>query len=389
MTRRRPIPSTRAIRTLAAGVVLAASGIAFAAPSVDRERHRDRAALDTLEGAPIPAEALASLEDWTHRDVLDAADGRVVVLGYVSTSEPMSWMTISQLQRLARNHPDAIVAAIHPSEGWGGVWDKALGGEISIPMARDAGDAFKNALHADDASDLYVIDRAGALRYADIESKSLENAIERLSAETPEQAVANARIEAEGGTPTVASSDTGERADAKAENTIPPAMYRRAVWPQHMPEQYLGARHNFQGRELPHEVGDNEQWIMNRRDLDGKVLLIDFWATWCGPCLKAAPTLKKLQNKHEGKLEVVGIGGSEPKQDFVNFLKRTPSNYAQMFDARKTLSGAIGVRGIPHVLVVSTDGVVRFQGNPLFDRFEDVVDQIVAADPMVSPPETP
>jgi len=383
---------TRSARVLPALAVLAATGVATAAgPSMDRERHRDRASLDALEGAPIPAEALASLKDWTHRGVLENTDGRVVVLGYVSTSDPMSWMTISKLQRVARNHPDIVVAAIHPSEGWGGVWDKVLDGEIGIPMTRDEGDAFKNAVHADDASDLYVIDRAGNLRYADLESKSLKDALELLTSETPEQAIANAQIEAGGGTATAGSSGsaTNGSASADSQSTIPPAMYRRADWPPHMPEQYISAKHNFQGREIPLEVGDNEQWVMNRRDLDGKVLLIDFWATWCGPCLRAAPTLKKLQEKHEGKLEVVGIGGSEPKQDFVNFLKRNPSNYAQMFDARKTLSSAIGVQGIPHVLIVSTDGVVRFQGNPLFDQFEQYVDKIVAEDPMVSPVEAP
>lgn len=386
MIRTRPNGGHAARRAFSVALALCVCvGSSLASPGMERERHRERAALDALERAPLPPGAIASLEDWTHKGVLEHTEGRVVVLAYVSTGDPKAWMTISKLQRVARNHPDAVVAAIHPSRGWEGVWDKAISGEITIPLARDAGDAFRAALYADDASDLYVIDRAGNLRYADLESRALQGALELLSGETPELAVRNAKIEAEGGTARPASDRVDPGTHAQGRDPIPPAMYRRAQWPPYMPKQYISAEHDFQGRELPFEVGEHEQWIMNRRELDGKVLLIDFWATWCGPCKKAAPTLMKLQDKHEGKLEVVGIGGSESKQDFVNYLKNHRYNYAQMFDARKTLSGAIGVRGIPHVLVVSTDGVVRFQGNPLFDEFEDYVDRIVAADPMVSP----
>ena len=74
----------------------------------------------------------------------------------------------------------------------------------------------------------------------------------------------------------------------------------------------------------------------------------------------------------------------EERSAFVNYLKKHEYNYAQMFDARQTLSNIVGVRGIPHVMIISTDGVVRWQGNPLNPNFSSIVGQVVRADPLVS-----
>jgi len=116
-----------------------------------------------------------------------------------------------------------------------------------------------------------------------------------------------------------------------------------------------------------------------------RVTVLDFWATWCGPCLRASPTLARLQKKHDGDLNVIAVGGqSESRSDVLSYLRKNEPEYAHVFDSDQTLAKKLRVRGIPHVVVVSTDGVVRWQGNPLNSSFADVVDAVVRADPLLA-----
>lgn len=107
---------------------------------------------------------------------------------------------------------------------------------------------------------------------------------------------------------------------------------------------------------------------VSSNDLKGKVLLIDFWATWCGPCKKAAPALQALHEKYGKKgLVVIGANTSERGPDGKNI--RTPDNaiayvkenrYTYMFtygnDDYKT---SLKVRGIPTMFIVDKQGIVR------------------------------
>ena len=363
-------------------MIASASGLALGAllmgvaPSVDHEMGADREKLSEIEGRPI-ADALGSLTDWSHRGVLDASntEGKVVVLALVSAGEPKSWMTISKLNRIQRDfeRQGIVIAAIHPDLGWEMMQEKVDAGRVAIPVARDEGGAFAQAMHTDDYPDLYVIDRAGNLRYADVDQRSLEDAISTLVKEDTELAMSNAQLQREG---------KAVVAPEPVAPTVTAADYKKAPWPSINGGQ-MSAK-NIQGQPLPHKVGVNEEWVDNERELEGKVLVLDFWATWCGPCIAAMPMLEDMQDSYEGRLEIVGIGGSEPKADFMKYVMKKDGNYAQMFDEKRTLSSALEIRGIPHVVVVSTDGVVRWQGNPHDPAFKTAVAETIAADPMLA-----
>ncbi|RYG79997.1 TlpA family protein disulfide reductase, partial [bacterium] len=96
-------------------------------------------------------------------------------------------------------------------------------------------------------------------------------------------------------------------------------------------------------------------------DLAGKVVLIDFWATWCGPCRRALPDLDRYAKKFAKDLVVVGVS-AEPKDDLLAFLKKTKVRYPVTSEPTKAMATELGIGGIPHVLVISPDGVVRWQG---------------------------
>ena len=148
------------------------------------------------------------------------------------------------------------------------------------------------------------------------------------------------------------------------------------------PPKNLYADNDFRGKQAPKL--EFEEWLSDKPDLKGKTLLIDFWATWCAPCRKLIPELEQWQEKFKGDLVVVGLTG-EPKKTVEDFtdLRGASVKYAMARDGHNRTNKEIGINGIPHVLIISSDGVVRWQGYPLDENdtlTEAKVKQIIDTD---------
>ena len=117
-------------------------------------------------------------------------------------------------------------------------------------------------------------------------------------------------------------------------------------------------------------------------DLKGKVVVIDFWATWCGPCLTSFPQVRELTSHYEG-LDVVVVGvtsiqgfvanlGSsridtkdDPKREMElmrDFIKAKNMTWPVVFSEQPVFNEAYGVSGIPHMAIIAPDGTVRHNG---------------------------
>ena len=91
----------------------------------------------------------------------------------------------------------------------------------------------------------------------------------------------------------------------------------------------------------------------------GKVLVVTFWASWCGPCMKELPMLESIQ-KAAGKthLQVVAIN-TEDRESFRKIARALSTLNLQItYDYGKKSSDAYGVNGIPHMLIIGRDGKV-------------------------------
>jgi thiol-disulfide isomerase/thioredoxin len=153
-----------------------------------------------------------------------------------------------------------------------------------------------------------------------------------------------------------------------------------ADFPAYVKEKTLYAKNDFRGKKAPEFYV--QQWL-NRTGVDtkGKVVLIDFWATWCGPCRALIPELNEFNKKFGDKLVVIGVS-DEPAETVQKFMKDTPMDYAVAIDTSKKMSKEIGVQGIPHCIVMSPDGIVRWQGFPGSDEDKltaQVIKQIIVA----------
>ena len=94
----------------------------------------------------------------------------------------------------------------------------------------------------------------------------------------------------------------------------------------------------------------------------GKVVLINFWATWCEPCREEMPSLQRLRESlPEKAFAVLAINVDEPDARVRRFLEETRLDLTVLLDPNKTVTRAWGVRVMPTTFVVGPDGRIRYR----------------------------
>lgn len=97
-------------------------------------------------------------------------------------------------------------------------------------------------------------------------------------------------------------------------------------------------------------------------DLQGKVVLIDFWATWCGPCREALPHVKAIAKKFEGQpITVLSVSLDTDEQKWKEFVAKNEMTWPQYFDHGFTgpVAKSFGVQAIPHTFTIDADGILQ------------------------------
>jgi thiol-disulfide isomerase/thioredoxin len=98
---------------------------------------------------------------------------------------------------------------------------------------------------------------------------------------------------------------------------------------------------------------------VNLKDLRGKVVVVDFWATWCGPCKEALPGLKRLVRKHAGDpFVLISISSDEDEEKWRAFIAEYAMTWPQLAD-RGIVAGAYNVNALPVYVVIDGEGIIR------------------------------
>ena len=95
-------------------------------------------------------------------------------------------------------------------------------------------------------------------------------------------------------------------------------------------------------------------------DMGGKVVLLDFWATWCGPCRESLPEIQRIAKKFADQpLVVISISSDKDVSAWKTFIQKNDMTWPQYRDADGALSRTYGVNAIPHYFSIDADGVLQ------------------------------
>ncbi|MDF1692900.1 MAG: TlpA disulfide reductase family protein [Zhongshania sp.] len=95
---------------------------------------------------------------------------------------------------------------------------------------------------------------------------------------------------------------------------------------------------------------------LNIADYQGKVVYVDFWASWCGPCRASFPFMNDLVKDYGDNLAVVTVNLDESREDADQFLTEFPANFAVIYDPDGGLAKQYGVRGMPNSFLFNQRG---------------------------------
>lgn len=123
-----------------------------------------------------------------------------------------------------------------------------------------------------------------------------------------------------------------------------------------------GASHALVGApapefELEEVAGGGEQSLAAH---SGKVVIVDFWATWCEPCKLSFPAYQKLVDQMNGELVVVGVSQDDDAKGIAAFRSETGAKFPLVWDEGKGVAKSYDPPSMPTAFIVDKSGIVRF-----------------------------
>ncbi|MFN0301956.1 MAG: TlpA family protein disulfide reductase [Burkholderiales bacterium] len=122
----------------------------------------------------------------------------------------------------------------------------------------------------------------------------------------------------------------------------------------------LGALATEVGKPAPEFQLPSDDKTIKLADYKGKVVYIDFWASWCGPCRQSFPWMNEMQTKYGAQgFTVLAINVDQKRADAQKFLAESPSKFTIAYDDKGVTPKAYAVKTMPTSMLIGTDGVVK------------------------------
>lgn len=378
-----------------------------------------REALDEMELAPFPVDAWAGLTNWTNGQPVSLAQakGSVVLVCTWSSFYPGSHKGLSVAQRMASKYADngLIVVGVHHKDRFADAQSVASKRRVSFPYAQDEGGNFREIMLVDQDPDFYVIDRAGQLRFADIETTSVEQAVRELVNETEEGASDLPSIlEKRSAAENARARQTRVNAQGFNLETLPevefaepdPVLYQIAAWPRppvdddnrrsRRDEPQLNTvqlpTEGFHPAEAPKTKGRAAVvyfWHPDfRRTFDSVMPQMDALARKAARDLVVVGVMSPMEERGRRRNDE-GRDGAELLILFSQFASTKKLDHWLFMDpGGGLLQSAQGNdrrssrdSGIARAVVISSDNVVRWFGDPEDPRFQSAVNTVLRVDP--------
>lgn len=111
----------------------------------------------------------------------------------------------------------------------------------------------------------------------------------------------------------------------------------------------------------------------------GKYVLVDFWASWCGPCRREMPNLRNVYEKYHGdKFDMLSVAVWDKKEDTIQAAKEENIVWNQIIDAQRIPTEIYGIQGIPHIILFGPDGTIlkrNLRGDAIGEAVEDALEE--------------
>ncbi len=305
----------------------------------------DRTCLNELIGYAPPA--FTNDLQWIADDPLrwEELRGKVVVIQTWTSKTPAGRNWAKRTSRLIEEiaQDQVAIIALHTPQGADTARTFLDRRPLEVSVAIDPSGTFCDSLGAYKRPVNILIDRNGTVRYAGLNQRGVQLAVEDLIAEPWDE---NATpISKPANEPTVA-----------------------AEFPTFMTK--VSNATDLRGKRGPEM--HVSQWLNGTPSAQGKVVVVDFWATWCGPCVASIPHTNDLADKFRDDVVIVGISSESETKFWQGMDKLAASKrinldtfrYYLALDPRGTMTKKVNNSRIPHAIVVSSDWVVRWQGHP-------------------------
>ncbi len=110
------------------------------------------------------------------------------------------------------------------------------------------------------------------------------------------------------------------------------------------------------------ELQDTHGKLHTLADYRGKVLIVNFWATWCSPCVKEMPSLQRAwQQLHQDNVQILAVNMGENRKDIDSFAAINPIGFPLLLDVDMALATAWSVKGLPTTYILDQKGQIVYQ----------------------------
>lgn len=111
-------------------------------------------------------------------------------------------------------------------------------------------------------------------------------------------------------------------------------------------------------------------------DYRGQVVLLNFWATWCGYCIDEMPDMQKIAENYSN-VEVLAINRGDSSSQATSFIEASTYSFSWALDENEKISSLYPANGVPYTVIIDKDGVITkiFEGSSpdIYSRFEEAV----------------
>jgi cytochrome c biogenesis protein CcmG/thiol:disulfide interchange protein DsbE len=120
-----------------------------------------------------------------------------------------------------------------------------------------------------------------------------------------------------------------------------------------------GAKPDLVGKPAPDFMISDEDRTLALQEFRGKVVVLNFWASWCPPCIEETPSMIAMQQKMKGRITILAVSTDADRAAYLRFLREQKTNFLTVRDADQKSNRLYGTFAYPESYIIDANGVIR------------------------------